>query len=93
MSITRINEFQAAEGKSEELADFLKSLVPYISSCEGCTSCEVLRNREDQDRFVVIEKWDSRASHEKSIENFPKEKIQAAMSLLSAAPKGSYYEG
>ncbi len=32
MGITHISEFQAAEGKAEELFDFLKSLVPYISS-------------------------------------------------------------
>lgn len=45
MGITRINEFQAAEGKAEELFTFLKSLIPYISSSEGCKSCEVLRSQ------------------------------------------------
>jgi len=31
MSITRINEFQAAEGKAEELFGFLKSLLPCLT--------------------------------------------------------------
>jgi len=55
MSITRINEFKAAEDKPEALFVFLKSLIPYISSCDGCLSCEVLQNNEDQSSFVVVE--------------------------------------
>lgn len=91
MNITRVNEFQAAEGKSDELFEFLKSLIPYISSSEGCTSCEVLRNSEHPDIFIVIEKWASIESHKASVENFPKEQMQDAMSLFGAPPKGSYY--
>jgi len=91
MNVTRINEFQAAEGKAEELFEFLKSLLPYITSSEGCESCEVLRNKDAQESFVVIEKWNSVESHQKSIESFPKEDMQAAMSLFGAPPKGGYY--
>ena len=91
MSIVRINEFQAAEGKAEELFNFLNSLIPYILSSEGCTSCEVLRSSENQGNFVVIEQWASVASHKKSVENFPKEEMQAAMSLFGTPPKGGYY--
>ncbi|MGB0386649.1 MAG: putative quinol monooxygenase [Ardenticatenaceae bacterium] len=91
MSITRINECQAAEGKAEELFEFLNSLVPYISSSEGCLGCEVLRNSESQGSFVVIEKWASIECHKKSIDNFPREEMQAAMSLFGAPPKGAYY--
>jgi quinol monooxygenase YgiN len=91
MNITRINEFKATEDKEEKLFEFLNSLVPYISSCEDCLSCEVLRSHDDQSSFVVIEKWNSIESHKKSIENFPKEEMQAAMDLFGASPKGTYY--
>ena len=91
MSITRINEFQAAEGKAGDLFIFLKSLVPYISSSDGCISCEVLRNIENQEKFAVIEKWESIEFHKKSIENFPKEEMQEAMSLFGVPPLGNYY--
>lgn len=91
MSITRINEFQSADGKSEKLFDFLKSLVPYISGSEGCISCEVLQNYDMPHSFAVIEKWESIDLHKKSIENFPKEEMQAAMDLFGAPPKGNYY--
>ena len=91
MSITRINEFQAAEGKEEELFLFLKSLMPYISSSQGCLSCEVLRSEEDNNSFVVLEQWESIESHKKSIANFPKEKMLSAMPLFGAPPKGGYF--
>ncbi len=91
MNITRINEFQSAEGKEDELFDFLKSLVPYITSSDGCLMCEVLKNDEFPNKFIVIEKWDSKESHKKSIELFPKEQMQDAMSLFGDTPKGGYY--
>ncbi|MES2825725.1 MAG: antibiotic biosynthesis monooxygenase family protein [Pseudomonadota bacterium] len=91
MSIIRINEFQAAEGKGDELFNFLKTLIPYISSSDGCLSCEVLRKTDDSNNFVVLEKWVSTESHKASIENYPKEKMQAALPLLGMPPKGSFY--
>ena len=91
MSITRIYEIGAAEGKAEELYDFLKSLVPHITSSDGCSSCEVLRNNDDRDNFVFIEKWESIEHHKKSAENFPKEKLKSAKHLFGKPPKSSYY--
>ncbi|WDE12984.1 putative quinol monooxygenase [Thalassomonas haliotis] len=91
MSVTRINEFLAAEGKAEELFTFLKSLMSYISSSDGCESCEVLQSNDNEHIFVVIEKWNSEHSHKQSIENYPKEKMAAAMPLIGAPPKGSFY--
>lgn len=91
MSITRINEFEATENKADELYEFLKSLLPYILSSEGCISCEVLRNNEKQSNFVVIEKWESIDSHKKSIEKFPKDEMQAAMNLFGTPPEGRYF--
>ncbi|WNO10016.1 antibiotic biosynthesis monooxygenase family protein [Teredinibacter sp. KSP-S5-2] len=91
MSITRINEFTAADGKSEELYEFLQSLIPFISGSEGCLGCEVLRKLGAEKEFVVIEKWDSEAAHKKSVANFPKEDMQAAMVLFGAPPVGAYY--
>lgn len=91
MAITRINEFLAVEGQSEALFSFLSSIVPYISSSEGNVSCEVLCDTEDQHRIVVLEKWDSIDSHKKSVDNFPKDKMQAVMGFFAAPPKGSYF--
>lgn len=91
MNITRINEFQSAPNKEEELFEFLKSLLPYITSSEGSISCEVLRHTEKANTFIVIERWQSIEAHEKSVRQFPKEQMQAAMSLLGSPPNGGYY--
>lgn len=90
--ITRINEFQAAPHKEEELFSFLKSLIPFISGSKGCISCQVLQSLESQNQFVVIEQWASVDAHKKSVESIPKEEMSAAMSLFGAPPKGRYYK-
>jgi len=92
MCIIRINRFQAAPTKAEELHEFLNSILPYISSCEGSLSCEILRDLENSDKFAVIEKWDSITSHQKSVAAFPQETMMSAMVLFAAMPEGSYYQ-
>ncbi|OMH38360.1 hypothetical protein BGP75_07115 [Motiliproteus sp. MSK22-1] len=92
MTVTRINQFKAAAGKEKDLLSFLHSLVPYISSSEGCLSCEVLQSKDNLDDFVVLEKWLSEESHQKSVENYPKENMQAAMALFAAPPKGGFFQ-
>ncbi len=89
--ITRINQFQAADGKADELHTFLISLLPYISGSAGCISCEVLRNTEDKGAFAVVERWESKEAHQQSIAKFPQEEMQAAMLLFGGPPSGAYY--
>lgn len=91
MTITRINEFQAAQGKSEGLHEFLKSLLPYILSSEGCISCVILQKLNESGAFVLIEKWYSVEAHKKSVDDFPKELMHDSMQLFAVPPKGAYY--
>lgn len=91
MSITRINHFTAAPRKCEELLTFLQSLVPYISGSLGCIACEVLRQHDNNDKFVVIEKWQDVESHQQSLANFPADDMQAAMVLFGQPPSGAAY--
>lgn len=91
MSITRINHFTAASGKSEALLTFLQSLVPYISGSMGCIVCEVLRQHDNDEKFVVIEKWQDVKSHQQSLANFPADDMQAAMALFGQPPSSAAY--
>ena len=91
MSITRINEFQAQEGKGEALRDLIESFVPLIESSDGCQSCQLLQSQEDSTRIVVIEVWDSTEAHQASMKNIPPGALQEAMTLLAGPPKGGYY--
>lgn len=89
--IVRIGEFQAADGKNEQLFSFLQSLTDYITHSKGCISYDVLRKHDSPGAFAVIERWLSIEAHRASVDNFPKELMQQAMPLFAEAPKGSYY--
>ncbi|AQS40573.1 hypothetical protein Sps_05510 [Shewanella psychrophila] len=89
--IVRIGEFQAAEGKSEELYLFLQSLSSYIIQSKGCVSYDLLRKQDSPESFAVIERWLSVEAHQASVDNFPKDQMQAAMPLFGGVPKGNYY--
>jgi len=91
MSITRINHFTAAQGKQQQLLSFLQSLVPYISGSSGCIMCEVLCQHDNDEKFVVIEKWENVESHQQSLANFPTDDMQAAMALFGQPPSGAAY--
>jgi hypothetical protein len=41
---------------------------------------------------MMIERWDEIESHQLAITDYPQEKMQAALSLFGAAPKGTYYK-
>lgn len=92
MTITRINEYQAAENKADILYEFLSSLVPYITSSEGCRSCELLRNKELDNHFVTVEKWESQDAHKKAVLSFPKEIMLSAEPLFAEPPRGGYFD-
>jgi quinol monooxygenase YgiN len=91
MEVVRINYFESAPGKSGELYGFLNYLKAYISASEGCHSCELLRSGDSDNNFVVIEKWESSEYHQKSLENFPQERMEEARTLFNSSPSGHYY--
>ncbi|MCL4831666.1 MAG: antibiotic biosynthesis monooxygenase [Caldilineaceae bacterium] len=91
MSVVRLGEMQAAEGKTDELGDFLLSIVPIITGSEGCVSCQLLHNQDDPTKFVMIEVWESAEFHQASVKNIPPEKLTAIRPLLGGPPSGSYY--
>lgn len=92
MSVVRIGEFRAAEGKGEALADFLASIVPIILGSEGAVSCELYRDQGEPFRFVMIERWQTAEAHQASVRNIPPDMLKQAMALFSEAPKGSYFD-
>ncbi|NVK42735.1 MAG: antibiotic biosynthesis monooxygenase [Oceanospirillaceae bacterium] len=91
MAITRINEFHAATGKSQALYEFLISLKDYIANSKGCISCEVLRQDDQDDIFIVIEKWQSQEDHQLSLAHYPKENMSGSMALIGVPPTGNFY--
>jgi quinol monooxygenase YgiN len=75
VSVTRIGEVQAKEGLTEELREFLISIMPIIRSSEGCESVQLYQNQDDATKFIMTEVWDSDESHQASVKNIPLEKL------------------
>ena len=92
MSISRIGEVQAKEELTEELRDFLISIMPGIKSSEGCESVQLYQSQNDPSTFMMIEVWDSVESHQASVKNIPPEKLGQIRPLLATSPSGSYFK-
>ena len=92
MSIYRIGETRASEGKTEELRDFLISIIPGIQSSGGCEAVHLYQNAEDPSKFLMIEVWDSVESHQASVKSIPPEKLGEIRPLLATSPSGSYFK-
>jgi quinol monooxygenase YgiN len=92
MRVKRIGEVQAKEGRSDDLREFMKSILPLIRGSEGCLSCELLQNQADASKFMMIEVWESVDAHQVSVKVIPPAKLDEIRSLLAAPPSGGYYE-
>jgi len=92
MTITRIGEFQAKPDLTEELRDFLLSIIPLIKSSHGCESVTLYQSHDDTTKFTMLEVWDSIESHQASVKNIPPEMLTEIRPLLASAPSGEYYE-
>ncbi|MGZ9222430.1 MAG: putative quinol monooxygenase [Anaerolineales bacterium] len=91
MSISRIGEVQAKEGVTEDLREFLISIMPMIRASEGCESVQLYQSQDDPTKFIMIEVWDGIESHQASVKNIPPEKLGEIRPLLASTPSGSYY--
>jgi quinol monooxygenase YgiN len=91
VSVSRIGEVQAKEGLTEDLREFLISIMALIKSSEGCESVQLYQNQDDPSKFMIIEVWDSVESHQASVKNIPSEKLSEIRPLLAVSPSGSYY--
>ena len=92
MSISRIGQMQAKTGSSEELREFLLSIMPGIEASDGCQSVHLYQSEDEPDNFTMIEVWDRVESHQASVKNIPAEKLGEIRPLLATSPSGSYYK-
>lgn len=92
MTISRIGEVQAKEGLTEELREFLLSIMPAIKSSDGCETVQLYQSADDPSKFIMIEVWDNVESHQASVKNIPPEKLSEIRPLLATSPSGSYFK-
>ena len=93
MTIIRLGEIQAREGKAGELLEYLhKFFVPSIEAAEGCTGYQILQRHDDPTRITILEVWDSLEAHKSSAMSIPPEVVQNLREIIAGAPSGGYYE-
>ena len=91
MSVTRINDFRAKEGKADALRALLTQVIPSIASLKGCLSCKLLQSQDTPSLFVVLEVWDSVDSHKAAVKDIPPEMLMTVVELLEGRPSGEYF--
>lgn len=91
MKITRINQFPANPGSSDELYELISSFLPLIRGSDGCIDAQLLRGIDNPDKIVVIEVWRDQEAHRASAKNMPPGTFEKAMALMSGPPSGGYY--
>jgi quinol monooxygenase YgiN len=92
VSIYRIGETQAKPEAVEELHEFLLSIMPGIKASPGCESVQLYQSPDDRTKFMMIEVWDSKESHQASVKEIPAELIAKIRPLLASAPSGAYFD-
>ena len=92
MSITRINHFEAAEGKGADLLAFLRDVVAIVRTQHGCQACHLLRDAQEPRRIAIVEQWESIAHHQVAAKAISREQLAQVMPLLAAPPTGNDYE-
>lgn len=91
MSVVRINQFKALAGKGPEVVAAFQEVLPKICTAEGCESCELLINAENQDQVVIIEQWRDISAHQAAAKLIDPKDFQRIMGLLEGKPSGTYY--
>jgi quinol monooxygenase YgiN len=63
MTITHLTHLHAAPGQAETLAALVVVGRDRMSDAEGCKSFEILRDDDDTDAFVFVQRWTSHQAH------------------------------
>ncbi|MEO8484002.1 MAG: antibiotic biosynthesis monooxygenase family protein [Acidobacteriota bacterium] len=91
MSVVRLNEFRALDGRREELRGALSAILPSIRDAAGCVACQLLESQDDPQKFVILEVWTTRSAHTDAAREIPADKLRRTMTLVSAVPSGEYF--
>jgi len=91
MSVTRIGEVKAKPELTNDLRDFLISIMPIIKLSQGCESVTLYQSHDDPTKFTMFEVWDSLESHQASVRNISPELLAEIRPLLASAPSGGYF--
>ena len=83
MAVARIYRMTCAPGRREELRGALEALAGVLREIEGLQSVSVLRDVEQPDDFVFVEKWASVQVQKRGGNLLPKQAFARVMAALA----------
>lgn len=92
MAVARIYRMTCAPGRREELRGALEALAGVLREIEGLQSVSVLRDVEQPDDFVFVEKWASVQVQKRGGNLLPKQAFARVMAALADKPHGRSFE-
>lgn len=91
MSIARVNEFRAKDGRAEELWQLLQTVVALIQSSPGCEMVRLFQQEEDPTRLAIVEIWANKGAHEVAAAKVPRDLVEKATEMMDLRPHGEFY--
>ena len=92
MAVARVYRMSCLPGKAEELRGALEALAGMLKGLEGLRRVSILRDAEQPDDFLFVEKWDTVAQQEVSGKMISKDAFAQVMAALVDAPRGRFFE-
>ena len=92
MAVARIYRMSCGPGRREELHGALEALAGALREIEGLQSVSVLRDVEQPDDFLFVEKWASVQAQKSSGKSLPKQAFARVMAALADKPYGRSFE-
>ena len=64
MAVKIVIDRQAKPGSGDALLQVYRGLLPDTRAFAGCIECEIFRNEDDPENFVIIELFESREAYQ-----------------------------
>lgn len=92
MSVTRFYDVKAKTGRGDTMRQVLVDLAVAAGAADGCEGIDVLADRADADRFLLVERWASEEAHGTAVKALPADLIQSLIGESAAPLAGSYFD-
>ena len=88
MPFTRLYQLKSRRQEGDALEAALKRLAGRVISIPGCQGVELMRDSQNHDHFVFVERWTSSALHNSGAQILGPDALCDVEALLSEPPVG-----
>lgn len=92
MTVVRYYRLEAIEGEAERLCFALTALGNMLKPIPGFFGFDLLRDRDQPNCYVFMEKWGSVDLHKAGAGLLPKDAFAQAMEVLAGKPETAWLE-